>query len=111
MERRISNNEDRMINRIENSTLAKLTCEEAQMLIRESGFGYYKGDLKTRYNGMKRVSEDGVTFTFVGRQRDVEFTKLADKAEKTYWVARVYNKEYECYEEYPMGITGVYFIR
>lgn len=86
MERRISNNEDRMINRIENSTLAKLTCEEAQMLIRESGFGYYKGDLKTRYNGMKRVSEDGVTFTFVGGQRDVEFTKLADKAEKTYWV-------------------------
>jgi len=99
------------INEIKNSTLAKLTCEEAQTLwLANCGFGFYKGELKTRYNGMKRVSDDGITFTFLGEKFNIEFTRLAD-TEMKHWAARVYNKDQGKYETYPMGITGCGFIR
>ena len=110
MERKISRWEERMVNRVANSTLAKLTNDEAQMLVGTRGFGYYKGELKTRYNGMKRVS-DGTTYTFIGNKIDYEFTKLADDKDEPYWVLREYNKELECYEDYVQALDGVYFIR
>lgn len=100
------------INCIENSTLAKLTNAEAQLLINDTGFGWYRGDLKSRYNGMKRCSEDGVTFTFECEHSRIEFTRLApdgDNVDK--WAARIFDKTRHCYSDMPMGIIGCDFFR
>lgn len=100
------------INKIKDETLAKLTNEEAQDLgLANIGFGFYKGELKTRYNGMKRVAKNEKTFVFEGTYLRAEFTELADKEEKPFWAMRIFNKERNEYETYPMGIYGVYFMR
>lgn len=101
------------INRIGNPTLAKLTTEEIGALgLCNEGVGLYKGELKTRYNGISRKTEDGVTFTFEGTASRIEFTELVtvNSAEK-HWAARIWNKVSESYETYPMGITGCPFFR
>lgn len=102
-----------MIDRIKNSTLAKLTTEEIGVLgLCNEGVGLYKGELKTRYNGMPRKTEDGVTFTFEGTARRIEFTKLVtENSDEKHWAARIWNKVSESYETYPMGISGCPFFR
>lgn len=100
------------INNIKDETIAKLTNEEAQVLgLANIGFGFYKGELKTRYNGMKRVAKNEKTFVFEGTHLRAEFTKLADEEERPCWAMRIFNKERNGYETYPMGIYGVYFLR
>lgn len=103
-----------MINKIRNSTLAKLTAEEVGALgLCNEGVGLYKGDLKIRYNGMSRKTDDGVTFTFEGTARRIEFTRLASENsdEEPHWAARMWDKVSESYDTYPMGITGCPFFR
>lgn len=102
-----------MIDRIKNSTLAKLTTEEIGALgLCNEGVGLYKGELKTRYNGMPRKTEDGVTFTFEGTASRIEFTKLVtENSDEKHWAARIWNKVSGSYETYPMGITGCPFFR
>lgn len=102
-----------MIDRIKNSTLAKLTTEEIGVLgLCNEGVGLYKGELKTRYNGISRKTEDGVTFTFEGTARRIEFTKLvAENSDEKHWAARIWNKVSGSYETYPMGISGCPFFR
>ena len=102
-----------MIDRIKNSTLAKLTAGEIGVLgLCNEGVGLYRGELKTRYNGMSRKTEDGITFTFEGEESRIEFTKIVTEncAEK-HWAARIWNKVSESYETYPMGIFGCRFFR
>ena len=100
------------INRIENSTLAKLTAAEIGALdLCNYGVGLYRGELKTRYNGMKRTSSDGVTFSFEGTAKRIEFTEIVSEDEQRHWAARIWNKISEDYETYPMGIVGCGFFR
>ena len=98
---------------VRNSTLAKLTAQEIEELgLCNEGVGLYKGELKTRYNGMSRKTEDGVTFTFEGAECRIEFTKLVtENSEEKHWAARIWDKARESYETYPMGITGCPFFR
>lgn len=97
---------------IKNSTVAKLTSEEAQILgLANIGFGFYKGELKTRYNGMKRQSEDGVTFFYESEALRIEFTELVSDTEERHWAARLWQKDRECYSTLPMGIMGCDFFR
>lgn len=98
--------------RIQNSTIAKLTSEEAQNFgLANIGFGFYRGELKTRYNGMKRTSTDGVTFCYEGEAFRIEFTELQSDTEERNWAARIFNKAQNHYEVYPMGIAGCGFFR
>ena len=103
------------INEVKNSTLAKLTAEEIGALgLCNYGVGLYKGELKTRYNGMARHTADGVTFWFESRgQRpmDVEFTRIQSDSETPHWAARVFFRQEGRYDELPMGIYGCNFIR
>ncbi len=101
------------INEVKDSTVAKLTNEEAQMFgLANIGFGFYKGELKTRYDGMKRYTSNDVTYRFIGtNDLTVEFTRLADAGEETYWAARIFNRAKGEYESYPMGVYGCYFLR
>lgn len=100
------------INEIENKTLAKLTAEEISTFgLLNIGIGLYRGELKTRFNGMKRTSEDGVTFTFHGEFRNIEFTEIVSQDDTRAWAARVYDNTKGKYETFPMGITGCYFFR
>ena len=100
------------INEVENKTLAKLTAKEIGLFgLCNSGIGLYKGELKTRYNGMKRTSEDGVTFIFHGENWNIEFTEIVSEGECREWAARVFNNTFKKYEPYPMGITGCGFFR
>lgn len=98
--------------KIQNSTVAKLTSEEAQLFgLANIGFGFYKGELKTRYNGVKRTSTDGVTFSFEGESFRIDFTELVSNTEERHWAARIYNKEQKHWEVFPMGITGCGYFR
>ena len=100
------------INKIENSTLAKLTAEEIGALdLCNYGVGLYRGDLKTRYNGMKRQTNDGVTFWYEFKNGRLEFTEIVSEGEQREWAARMYNNDKEAYETYPMGIAACYFFR
>ena len=102
-----------MINRLKDETIAKLTSDEAQTLgLANEGFGFYKGELKTRYNGMKRVAKNEKTYAFEGTNNLIaEFIRLADEGDRPCWAMRIFNKERNEYENIPMGIYGVYFIR
>ena len=100
------------MDRVKNSTIAKLTSEEAQNLgLANIGFGFYRGELKTRCNGIKRTTEDNITFTFETPSVRLEFTELVRTGETREWAARIWNKNREHYETYPMGITGCDFLR
>lgn len=100
------------IQNIQNSTLAKLTAREIGDLdLCNYGIGLYRGELKTRYNGMSRKSADGVTFTYEGTARRIEFTEIVSEGETREWAARIWNKEQDKYETYPMGIMGCDFFR
>lgn len=107
------------INKIENKTLAKLTRDEIGLLdLVNNGVGLYRGDLKTRYNGMKRQTEDGVTFWFEGTTARIEFTEIVgtDPEGRREWAARIYRKPSDTnaeghYETYPMGIIGCDYFR
>lgn len=100
------------INKVENKTLAKLTAKEIGLFgLCNIGIGLYRGELKTRYNGMKRTSEDGVTFIFHGNGANVEFTEIVSEGECREWAARIFDTERGEYQTYPMGITGCGFFR
>lgn len=100
------------INEVENKTLAKLTAKEIGLFgLCNCGIGLYRGELKSRYNGMRRTSEDGVTFIFHGEKRNVEFTEIVSESDTREWAARVYNNTLKEYEHFPMGITGCGFFR
>lgn len=96
-------------NNISNNTLAKLTRDEIAVLgLQNIGVGLYRGDLKTRYNGMSRKSEDGVTFWFESEKRRIEFTEIVSTEDGVrYWAQRTWNKEFEGYETWPCG-EGIY---
>ena len=101
-------------NSVKNSTLAKLTKGEIEDLgLVNHGVGLYRGDLKTRYNGMKRQSEDGITFWFEDEAARIEFTEIVstDPEGRREWATRIYNKRLERYETWPLGIVGCYYIR
>ena len=98
--------------KIQNSTVAKLTSDEAQLFgLTSIGFGFYKGELKTRYNGMKRTSVDGVTFSYEGEKFRIDFTEMMSNTEERHWDARIYNKAQGHWEVSPMGIIGCDFFR
>lgn len=100
------------INNITNRTLSKLTAQEIGNLdLCNYGVGLYRGDLKSRYNGMRRQTEDGITFTYEWANGRIEFTEIESAEEVREWAARIYNKERNEYETYPMGITGCQFFR
>lgn len=106
------------IDRITNKTLSKLTKTEIGDLdLVNYGVGLYRGDLKTRYNGMKRQTEDGVTFWFEGTGSRIEFTEIVntDPEGRREWAARIFRKDESPsgghYETYPMGIAGCGFFR
>lgn len=107
------------INNIQNSTLAKLTKEEIEALgLVNCGVGLYRGDLKTRYNGMKRQSNDGVTFWFEGTGARIEFTEIVstDPEGRREWAARIFRKPDDLndaghYETFPLGIIGCDYFR
>ena len=99
------------IDDIKSKTVAKLTCDEAQTFgLANIGFGFYKGDLKTRYNGIKREQKCDNVFWFDSTRLRVEFIRLADELEPM-WAARCYDKEREQYVTFPMGTYGCNFIR
>lgn len=105
------------IQNIKNETLHKLTKEEIGDLgLCNEGVGLYRGELKTRCNGIKRTSEDGITFSFEGTARRIEFTEIVsnemeDNFPVRHWAARIWNKVSNSYETYPMGIAGCDYIR
>lgn len=106
------------IQNIKNETLHKLTAQEiGELGLCNEGVGLYKGELKTRFNGMKRTSEDGITFTFEGTVAKIEFTEIdSGDSEERHWAARIYRKptrpnEVGRYETNPMGIIGCDYIR
>lgn len=107
------------IDMIENKTLAKLTKEEIGALdLVNYGVGLYRGDLKTRYNGMKRQTNDGVTFWFEGATARIEFTEIVstDPEGRREWAARVFRKPDDLnnvghYETFPLGIIGCEYFR
>lgn len=100
------------INRIKNSTLAKLTKNEiGDFGLCNYGVGLYKGTLKTRFNGIPRKTEDGVTFTFESTNYRVEFTAIVSEYETQEWAARIYDKQKAEYMTYPMGIIGCDYFR
>ena len=100
------------INKIWNSTLAKLTAEEIGNLgLCNYGVGLYKGELKSRRNGMKRIKVSEDEFHFEGTVARIEFVKIVSVGEVQEWAARIYKKptypnEEGHYETYPMGIVG-----
>lgn len=103
------------IDMIKNETLAKLTRDEIGALgLYHEGIMTYKGDLKTRYNGITRKSEDGVTYRFEGTNGLImEFTEIISTNDegKREWAARLYNKKKGRYETYLPGISGCDFFR
>lgn len=100
------------IQEIKNSTLAKLTSKEIGDLgLCNYGVGLYRGDLKSRYNGMRRQTNDGVTFWYEGEARRIEFTELESAEEYREWAARIFDKTRNEYETFPMGIAGCGFFR
>lgn len=105
-----------VIDRVKNSTLAKLTKDEiGELGLCNEGVGLYRGDLKTRYNGMTRKSEDGVTFWFENKNGTarMEFTEIVNDSDDgvRHWAARLFNIEAGRYETYPMGIAGCGYFR
>ena len=108
-----------VIDRVENKTLAKLDRNEIGALgLCNEGVGLYRGDLKTRYNGMKRQTNDGVTFWFEAESVRIEFTEIApvENEDARQWAARIYvfdneEKTEGHYQTYPMGITGCGYFR
>ena len=104
------------IQEIKNETLHKLNREEIVILgLVNKGVGIYRGDLKTRYNGVKRQSNDGITFWYEGESFRMEFTEIeseeVDGFPVRHWAARIWNKKRNAYETYPMGIMGCDFFR
>lgn len=109
------------IDRVKNSTLAKLTKDEIGDLgLCNVGVGLYRGDLKTRYNGMTRKTNDGVTFWFEsksGKSR-IEFTEIKNEDDDglRHWACRLWvcdaeDKSSGHYETYPLGIAGCPYFR
>lgn len=101
------------INEIKNSTLAKLTSKEIGVLgLCNYGVGLYRGELKTRYNGMPRKTEDGITFTYTAKNGyRIEFTELPTDEDVREWAARIWDENRGRYNEFPMGIVGCDFFR
>lgn len=109
-------NKMNVIDRVKNSTLAKLTKDEiGELGLCNEGVGLYRGDLKTRYNGMTRKTEDGVTFWFESKSGTarMEFTEIVNDSDDDvrHWAARLFNIETGHYETYPMGIAGCGYFR
>ena len=113
------------IQNIKNSTISKLTANEVGELgLVNYGVGLYKGDLKSRVNGLKTVKVSENEIWFCGTSSRIEFIKLASVNPvdgRQEWAARiwresilrdsVFQNEDGKYEEYPMGITGCRFFR
>ena len=105
------------INRIENSTLAKLTAKEIGALgLCNYGVGLYKGELKSRRNGLKTIKVSEKEIHFEGTVSRIEFVQIVSDGSEKHWAARIFRKpsypnEIGKYDTYPMGIFGCDFIK
>lgn len=101
---------------VKNTTIGKLTLEEVSTLgLLNCGICTYLGELKTRYNGMKRIDKCNgthVEYWFEGTKERAEFVELESDDTVRHWAGRLYNKVEERYvTAYSLGIYGCNFFR
>ena len=107
------NREENKAVKVSNSTLAKLDRNEIGFFgLAGAAIWTYRGELKTRYNKMKRQEmENGFFFEGTNHLR-VEFVKIvSDEEGVDHWAGRIFNTEKNVYEEYGPGVYGCNFFR